>query len=160
MLPTACRIWQLAEFFKRGDHHAVLLVNEFGGIEGLVSADDVFGYLTRGRGVYLEPHSELEKVGSGAFVCRGLTPIGTIGKAVGVPFDKDVEITTVGGLVMALLNRVPVAGDEVAYAGLVFRVLTMKKLLVGKVLVAQEGHTVLTESWPKGASKTADEVIA
>lgn len=159
LVPTACRIWELAEFFKSGDHHAVLLVNEFGGIEGLVSADDVFGYLTRGRGVYLEPHSRIEETGEGAFVCRGLTPIGTLSEAVGVPLDKDAEITTVGGLVMALLNRVPEAGDELAHAGLVFRVLEMKKLLVDKVLVAPEGHSAVTAPGPETSLAAAEALI-
>lgn len=144
LVPTACRIWELAEFFKRGDHHAVLLVNEFGGIEGLVSADDVFGYLTRGRGVYLEPHTEIDEVEEGVFRCRGLTPIGTISEATGIPIGTDAGMTTVGGLVMALLNRVAEEGDEVSHAGYTFRVLGMKKLLVGKVLIAPEGHAALT----------------
>jgi CBS domain containing-hemolysin-like protein len=53
--------------------------------------------------------------------------------------------STVGGLVMALMNRVPRPGDEAVESGMVFRVISMDRLLVDEVLIAPLGHAVLSE---------------
>ena len=144
LVPTTRQVGELAEFFKHGDHHAVVLVNEFGGVEGLVSADDVFGYLTRGRGVYLEAHASIEEPEPGVYLCAGLTPLNALRAVTDLPLEEDAGVATVGGLVMWLLNRVPAPGDEVNDGGLTFRVLAMEKLLVDRVMIAPEGHRILT----------------
>ena len=145
LAPTTQTIGEMAEFFKEGDHHAVLLVNEFGGIEGLVSADDVFGFLTVGQSVYLEAHAKIKHIEDGALRCAGLTPIHALRREVNLPLDPAMGFSTVGGLVMALMNRVPRPGDEAVESGMVFRVISMDRLLVDEVLIAPLGHAVLSE---------------
>jgi len=142
-VPTTQIVAELAEFFKDGDHHATIVVNEFGGVEGLVSADDVFGYLTMGRAIYLEEHGDIEIGDDGTFRCRGLTPLGALRRATNLPIEETPDVATVGGLIMALARRVPVPGDEVADADVVFRVLSMDRLLVDRVLIAPSGHPSL-----------------
>ena len=151
LVPTTLKVGELAEFFKHGDHHAVILVNEFGGVEGLVSSDDVFGYLTRGRGVYLESHGDISEPHEGVFQCAGLTPLNTLRHITNLPLEEELGVTTIGGLVMTLLGRLPEPGDHVADAGLEFKVVSMDNLLVERVLIAPEGHPVLADEGREAA---------
>lgn len=143
MVPATQTVADLGELFKDGDHHAAIVVNEYGGVAGLVSADDVFGYLTRGRGVFLDGFDTIEEVGGGAFACVGLTPLKALRRAGNLPLARREGVSTVGGHIMALLGRLPEAGDEVRDAGLVLRVVSMERILVDRVLVAPEGHPAL-----------------
>ncbi len=151
LVPTTQTVSELAEYFKYGDHHAAIVVNEFGGVEGLVSADDVFGYLTRGRGVYLDAVSEIKMPEDGIYVVDGLTPLRTLHKATRLPIEDDSDMTTVGGHIMALLRRLPEPGDRVEDAGLVFVVLSRDGLLVKQVLIAPSEHSSL-DRWQEMAA--------
>ncbi|MFM1816617.1 MAG: hypothetical protein RLZ98_3312 [Pseudomonadota bacterium] len=153
LVPTTVVVGELAEFFKAGEHHAVILVNEFGGVEGLVSSDDVFGYLTHGRGVYLDAHSSISEPAPGAFLCDGLMPLRDLRRISGLDIGRTSAMATVGGHVMELLGRVPKAGDEIVEEGLVMRVVAMDHLLVDRVLVAPERHYVLTAEDTAEAAK-------
>lgn len=144
LVPTTQTVSELAEFFKHGDHHAVIVVNEFGGVEGLVSADDVFGYLTRGRGVYLDAVDHIREPREGVFVAAGLTPLRAIRKAIHAPIDEASEATTVGGFVMSLLRRLPEPGDRVEDGGMTFLVMARRDLLIEKVLIAPQDHAALS----------------
>lgn len=139
LVPSTQTVSELAEFFKEGDHHAAIVVNEFGGVEGLVSADDVFGFLTLGDAIHLQPHAEIREVEGGVYSCSGLTPLDAFRDATNAPaFDE--RVSTVGGFLMSRLNRVPVPGDEVREGGLVYRVRSMDNLLIDEVLVAPQAH--------------------
>ncbi|MEO0822290.1 MAG: hemolysin family protein, partial [Pseudomonadota bacterium] len=133
IVPSTQTVSELAELFKDGDHHAALVMNEFGGIEGLASADDVFGYLTRGQRIFLDAHDRVEALEDGSVRCAGLTPLRSLQQATGLAPAREGDIMTVGGLIMALLGRLPRPGDQVEEAGTVLRVLAMEGLLVGAV---------------------------
>ncbi len=148
-VPETQTIAELAETFKAGDHHAAIVINEFGGVEGLTTMDDVFGFLTRGRAVYLQAHGALEAPLPGSIRCDGLTPIRTLQKRTSLPVPDQPGILTVGGLILAALNRLPKRGDQVVLNGLVFRVERMEDLQVEQVLIAPEGHAALDLPLPK-----------
>ncbi|MGF1474122.1 MAG: hemolysin family protein [Geminicoccaceae bacterium] len=143
LIPTTQTISELCEYFKDGDHHAAIVVNEFGGVEGLVTMDDVFRFLTEGEGIHFDQYARIEEPEEGVYRCAGLTPIRALRRTTHLPLEEDAGVSTVGGLVMALMNRVPAAGDQVEDAGMVFRVLSMNNLLVDQVLVAPVGHPCL-----------------
>lgn len=152
LAPASQTVGELAEMFKTGVHHAVVVVNEFGGVDGLVCADDVFGYLTRGRAVYLEAHSDITRVAPGVFRCAGLTPISALRRATDLPLESGDGVATIGGMILALLRRLPVEGETVIDAGLALRVEAMDGLLIEDVLIAPQGHPVLRDDPAEGAA--------
>lgn len=160
LVPTTQTVAELAEFFKDGDHHAALIVNEFGGIDGLVSSDDVFSFLTSGRTAFLARYTDVEEMAEGAFLCRGLTPLSELRGRTGLPVRESDDIATAGGLVMALMKRLPACGDEVVDDGLVFRVLSMNGLLIDRLLIAPRGHPVLDAQAGSGEEENNLEVTA
>ena len=105
----------------------VIVVDEFGGTEGLVTLEDLLEEIV---GEIQDEHEEDEP--------QGFTPLenGEIKIHGGVPLREAVEhlglivpedgYDTVAGFVFGRLNRIPRVGDEVAVAGGVFKVLRMR----------------------------------
>ena len=145
MAPTTVTVSELAEFFKDGDHHGVLLVNEFGGIEGMVTADDVFGFLISGEAAHLENHSGVAEVDD-VLTCAGLTPVRALRGRTPFPLPEHAGVTTIGGLVLSLLGTVPEPGDMVRESGLTFRVEAMDGLLIDRLTIARSDHAIFSRA--------------
>lgn len=117
-----------------------LVLDEYGGFEGLVTAADVFAAIV---GQPPKPHSLLpEAPAEGApeeFTLDGTEPVDEIRDRLGlenVPAEGTYH--TLAGLVLALLHRVPSVGDKVAYGGWSFEVLEMDGRRVQLVRVVRE----------------------
>jgi putative hemolysin len=149
--PASMTVVELVELFRTGEHHAVIVFDEFGGVDGLVSADDVFGFLTRGRGTFLEAHVDIERVSPGVYRCPGMTPLTALDRTSAPPLTEAEGVDTVGGLVLALLGRLPEAGEIVTDGGTAIRVETVRGLLIERVLIAPAGHIALQADVEGGA---------
>ncbi len=108
--------------------HMALVVDEFGGIDGLVTIEDVIEEIV---GEIEDEHDDADQPrlverGDGTTIADARTPIATLEARAGVkllPHDHD-EVETLGGLVFALAGRVPVRGEVIEHpAGVAFEVL-------------------------------------
>ncbi|MBB3173856.1 putative hemolysin [Endobacter medicaginis] len=117
-----------------------LVLDEYGGFEGLVTAADVFAAIV---GQPPKPHSLLPEApveGAPAeFTLDGTEPIDEIRDRLGIEsVPAEGTYHTLAGLVLALLHRVPATGDKVAYGGWSFEVLEMDGRRVQLVRVVRE----------------------
>jgi CBS domain containing-hemolysin-like protein len=110
-------------------HHLALVVDEYGGTDGLVTIEDlveqVVGEIEDEYDV--EEAANITEDARHGLVAQGRTPIDELERHLGLkllkPDDKG-EIDTVGGLVVSRLGRVPVKGELVAHeSGIEFEVL-------------------------------------
>jgi len=108
--------------------HMALVVDEFGGIDGLVTIEDVIEEIV---GEIEDEHDDADRPrlierGDGTTIADARTPIETLEARAGVklrPHDHD-EVETLGGLVFALAGRVPARGEVIEHpAGVAFEVL-------------------------------------
>jgi len=108
--------------------HMALVIDEFGGIDGLVTIEDVIEEIV---GEIEDEHDDAYKPplierGDGSVIADARTPIETLEARAGAPLRRpgDEEIHTLGGLVFALAGRVPARGEAIKHpAGLEFDVL-------------------------------------
>lgn len=126
---------ELAEFFKGGEHHAVMVINEFGGVEGLVSSDDVFDYLIYGRSTFLEGYGNTLNHENQVYECPGLMPLETLADATPVAIE-DFRFSTLGGYVTHLLGRLPQEQDTVCDETWCYEVLAMNNLLIARCRIS------------------------
>lgn len=129
LVPETVSISHVAELFKDHQHHAVVVINEFGGIEGLVSADDVFGYLVHGHSTYLRWQSDVHEISEDEFECHGLTSIEALHHATNISID-DLPVSTVGGFLMYVGKRQPQIEDVLTTDNWVFTIERMDGLLI------------------------------
>lgn len=142
--PTTATVSDLAELFKSGNHHGALVINEFGGVEGMVTADDVFDFLTTRDLPYLDGCGTFS-VDDDVLRCAGLTPVRQLKGLVPFPLPDQEDMTTIGGLVLALKGRLPQEGDMIRESGVIFRVDKMDGLLIDQLTIAPVDDPVFAD---------------
>ncbi|MFC9832745.1 hemolysin family protein [Rhodococcus sp. NPDC127530] len=111
----------LAEM-QRDRNHMAVLVDEYGGIAGLVTIEDVIEEIV---GEIADEYDQdetppVEDLGDGMYRVSARLPIEDLGELFGIEVEND-EVETVGGLIGYELGRVPLPGSEVVSHGLVLR---------------------------------------
>ena len=121
-----------------------MVMDEHGGVDGLVTIKDLVGELVGGLQDEHDPHvPSALPLGDGTWVVDGRTPIDEFEEATGAVVE-DGPYSTVAGLFLYLSGDIPVVGDQVEYEDLLFNVLAMdrhriSKMRVGMVQVGLDG---------------------
>ena len=134
---------RLLEAFKRSGLPLVLVIDERGNLEGLVTTTDVLEALVGDISEAESPPeaSPIVRRADGSWLVDGLLETGRLKAYLGLrglPREDEGDYQTVGGLVMDRLGRVPVAGDGFGWDGFSFEVEDMDGHRVAKVLVTKE----------------------
>jgi CBS domain containing-hemolysin-like protein len=99
--------------------HLAMVVDEYGGIAGLVTLEDLIEELVGEiSDEYDRDLAEVEMLAAGRFRVSARLPIDELGDLFGLELDDD-EVDSVGGLLTKVLGRLPVAGARAEYSGLV-----------------------------------------
>lgn len=125
--------------------HLALVVDEYGGIDGLVTIEDLVETIT---GDIADEHDEvaapqITERPDGAFEMDARTPVEAFEERLGEVLteeERGADIDTVGGLVFTLAGRVPAKGELVSHpSGLEFRVLEADPRRIRRVRVRRPG---------------------
>ncbi len=142
-VPEAMDGLELLERFRQERAHLALVVDEFGGLVGLVTLDDVLaailGNLPSGKQGEELPAVRRE---DGSWLMDGALPVEEVKDLLDLdelPGEEEIGYETLGGLMMAQLGRIPRAGDHFEWNQLHFEVMDMDGRRVDKVLVASAG---------------------
>ncbi len=112
----------LKELQERGDH-AAIVIDEYGGVAGLVTIEDLVEEIV--GEIRDEDEAKVNKIieeGSRSFVMRGGTELSRLVELTGMKF-VDMNCATVAGLTMAYLGRVPARGESFEMDGLKVQIL-------------------------------------
>ena len=124
-VPEAKRLDELLPEFQRLRVHMALVVDEHGGIEGLVTLEDlleeIVGEIEDEFSTTEEP--QITPTANGDLIVDARTSLNNLEELVPLKFDQ-AEVDTIGGLVYSKLDKMPQAGDEVVYDGLRIKVLS------------------------------------
>jgi len=118
-VPDSLPVLKLLEAFRNTRHRAAVALDEFGGVAGVVTLDDILEALVGelpqfGSAV----PSEITRQPDGTSLVRASTAVDDFEALFDIDRPSDAEksgSTTVGGLVMALLEKLPQVGDFVRY---------------------------------------------
>jgi|HigsolmetaAR201D_1030396.scaffolds.fasta_scaffold05860_4 magnesium and cobalt transporter len=123
-IPESKRLNVLLKEFRVSHHHMAIVVDEYGGVSGLVTIEDVLEQIVGDIGDEYDVDDELDirKEGECQFTVRAQTPIEDFNAYFGTQFSDD-EFDTIGGLAINLLGRLPRRGESFTLGGLDFRVL-------------------------------------
>lgn len=114
----------------------VILVDEHGGMEGIVTLRDIVDELV-GQPIAITAGETGERKVS----FSGDTPVHEVSGKIGREIPTDASVVTVGGLVTEKLGRFPRIGDEVEIGGLTFRVMDGDNRVVRRVEVRMAAAT-------------------
>ncbi|MDQ1582948.1 MAG: magnesium and cobalt exporter, family [Microbacteriaceae bacterium] len=101
-------------------NHLAMVVDEYGGIAGLVTLEDLIEELVGDiSDEYDREVALVEKVGEARYRVSARLPVDELGELFGLDLDDD-DVDTVGGLFAKTLGRLPIAGSVATTSGLVF----------------------------------------
>jgi magnesium and cobalt transporter len=123
-IPESKRLNVLLKEFRASHHHMAIVVDEYGGVSGLVTIEDVLEQIVGDIGDEYDVDDDLDirKEGERQFTIRAQTPIEDFNSYFGTDFS-DEEFDTIGGLAINLLGRLPRRGESFALGGFEFKVL-------------------------------------
>jgi putative hemolysin len=138
-VPETMAAFKLLEMFRRTRQHAAVVLDEYGGVAGVATLDDLLASLIG------EVPSDAEggalaitRQADGSWVIDASTPIEDVQNRLDLdlPDDQRDGFLTLGGFVMSRLGRVPRAGDAFDWAGRHVEVLDMQGRRIGMVRIS------------------------
>ena len=124
-IPESKRLNVLLKEFRSNRNHIAIVVDEYGGVAGMVTIEDVLEQIVgdiEDEYDYDETEDNIFPDTSGRYRVKALTEITDFNEALGVNFS-DEEFSTIGGLVVSKFGRLPKRGEQISFDGLKFTVL-------------------------------------
>jgi hemolysin (HlyC) family protein len=123
-IPESKRLNTLLTEFREGRNHMAIVVDEYGGVSGLATIEDVLEQIVGEIDDELDPEeaSSIQPQDGGKFNVMALTRIDEFNEFFNTELS-DAEYDTVGGLLMHELGRLPRRGEQLDFAGLRFKVV-------------------------------------
>ncbi|KLD79449.1 CBS domain-containing protein [Xanthomonas hyacinthi] len=125
LIPESKKLNVLLKEFRLSRNHMAIVVDEYGGVAGLVTIEDVLEQIV---GEIDDEHDDAEDEASliaaqadGQYVVDALTPIEDFNERFGADFSDD-DYDTVGGLVTEAIGHLPETGEELTLGRFAFRV--------------------------------------
>ena len=142
VVPESARALGLLERFKATGIHLALVIDEYGGIEGLVTLNDLLEAIVGELPAHGEAHeAAVVRRDDGSFLVSGAIEADDLKQLLAVPrlpAEERGDYRTLGGFVMRHLGRVPREGDRFDWGGYRFEIVDMDGYLVDKVLISAE----------------------
>lgn len=123
-VPESKRLNVLLKEFRKNRHHMAIVVDEYGGVAGLVTIEDVMEQIVGDIAdeYDVEEDQPIRREGERQYTVRALTRIEEFNDYFGTDFP-DSEFDTIGGLVAHAFGRLPRRGETTRIGELEFRVL-------------------------------------
>jgi CBS domain containing-hemolysin-like protein len=137
-LPDSCAVLGALEQMREAQAHVAFVVNEFGGFVGLLTLTDILEAIAGELPDASEVDGpDIEPAGAG-FRVSGALNLALLRSRIGLQAQATEDYQTLAGLVMSLLDRLPVVGDEVQFAGWCMRVEEVHERRVSRLLLTPE----------------------
>ena len=124
-IPESKRLNILLKEFRGNRNHIAIVVDEYGGVAGMVTIEDVLEQIVgeiEDEYDYDEEEDNIIQNADGQYRVKALTEIADFNAVIGCELS-DEEFSTVGGLVVHQFGHLPKRDDEITFSGLRFKVL-------------------------------------
>ncbi len=138
-IPESKRLNVLLKDFRSNRNHIAIVVDEYGGVAGLVTIEDVLEQIVgeiEDEYDYDESEDNIVQELNGHYRVKAVTEIADFNLMLGVEFSDD-DYDTVGGLVLNKFGRLPKRGESVVIGSLKFIVLRADSRRLHTVLVEE-----------------------
>jgi magnesium and cobalt transporter len=144
MIPESKRLNALLREFRASHNHMAIVVDEYGGVAGLLTIEDVLEEIVgeiddehdQEEAEFIRPDGDRD--GKPSFAVRALTRIEDFNEYFECLLD-DEEYDTVGGLVLHELGRLPHRGEKIEFGGFEFAVIKADERRIESLQVQRDG---------------------
>lgn len=139
-IPESKRLNVLLKEFRANRNHIAIVVDEYGGVAGLVTIEDVLEQIVgeiEDEYDFDETEDNIILDRTGRFRVKAVTPIEDFNEKLGTKFS-DEDFDTVGGLVTNKFGRLPKRGEQIGFDGVSFQVLRADSRRLYSLLVEKQ----------------------
>jgi len=136
-IPEAKRLNVLLKEFRSNRNHIAIVVDEYGGVAGMVTIEDVLEQIVgdiEDEYDFDETEDNIIRDTHGRYRIKALTEIVDFNEALGTDFS-DEEFSTIGGLVVSKFGHLPKRGEQITFDQLSFTILRADSRRLHSMLV-------------------------
>jgi magnesium and cobalt transporter len=151
-VPESKRLNVLLKEFRRNRNHMALVVDEYGGVSGLVTIEDVIEQIVGDIDdeFDVEDDHNIRKEAERQFTVRGVTRIDEFNEYFDAHLSEEEGFDTVAGLLMKELGRLPRRGESATIDGFEFRVTRADRRRIDALRVVPPQDVIPPEDRPSG----------
>jgi putative hemolysin len=145
IVPESMPALDAVKRFRRRPNTAAMVVDEYGGVQGLLSLHDLVEAITGELGETPEGADEAVQRADGSWLLDGALPIHEVRSLLHTgpfPGEDAGDFETLGGFLMASLGRIPDVGDTFDWDNRRFEVVDMDGRRIDRVLVSRQAEHV------------------
>jgi CBS domain containing-hemolysin-like protein len=142
-VPETKPVADLLEEMQKAHTQIAMVVDEYGGVAGLVTIEDMLEEIVgeiEDEDIEEEETNEIVEVGAGVYDVQASAEIGKVEDLFDLEIETD-DFTTIAGLVINDLGRVPAVGEKVTLRGLDLEVREADEKRIGLLRVQREAET-------------------
>ncbi|MBN2382758.1 HlyC/CorC family transporter [bacterium] len=126
-IPETKKITQLLKEFQKNKNHMAIVVDEYGGVSGLVTIEDLIEEIVGEiRDEYDNEVDQVQVLDDGSLKVDARVNVEELEEYFKITIDR-TDFDTVGGLIFHILGRVPKAGEEINYENLIIKILSAEE---------------------------------
>jgi magnesium and cobalt transporter len=140
-IPESKPLNVLLQEFRKNRNHIAIVVDEYGGVAGLVTIEDVLEQIVgdiEDEYDFDESKDNIIEEKAGQHRVKAFTEIADFNAAFGTHYS-DEDFDTIGGLVLSRFDRVPKRGEQVSFDNLTFKVLRADSRRLHLLQVSRKG---------------------
>jgi len=122
-LPDGAKVEQALEQMQKQRVHMALVVDEHGGVEGMVTLEDlleeIVGELSEEQEEEVPP---IRTLADGSYLLSGSISVKDLNDNLGLDLPEEPDYNTLAGLILTRLGRIPAEGEELLVEGLLLHV--------------------------------------
>lgn len=137
-IPESTHLDRLIKEFRAKKNHMAIVVNEYGGIAGVVTLEDaleqIVGEIDDEHDFEEDEDAFIREIATGEFVVKAITPIADFNESFGTRFSND-DFDTIGGIVMNAFERLPERDEKIVIDRWEFTVLSADRRAIRQLKV-------------------------
>ena len=134
-IPETKRAKELLNEMQRENHRLAIVIDEYGGVAGLVTVEDLIEEIVGELSDEGEARNEVVRESEHSYIVPGTMESGRLEELLDVRLAEDWHATTVGGLVTEIAGHIPLPGEVMQEGGLRFEVIESTARRVEKIRV-------------------------
>jgi magnesium and cobalt transporter len=151
-VPESKRLNVLLKEFRRNRNHMAIVVDEYGGVSGLCTIEDVIEQIVGeiDDEFDVEDDQNIRREAEAQFTVRGVTRIEEFNEYFGARLPEGEGVDTIAGLLLKQLGRLPRRGESASIDGFEFRVLRADRRRIDTLRVVAPRDVLPPEERPAG----------
>ena len=132
-VPEAKRVGLLLQSFRRRREHMAIVIDEYGGVEGIVTLEDVVEEIV--GDIHDESDTEeldFREIKPGHYLIDAVMPLRELNRRFDLTLPEE-HVTTLAGYVMQIMGKIPEEGDTCSDGNLLFRVRRMEERRIEEI---------------------------